>query len=251
VTITQARLGSSRLPGKVLMEIRGMTLLELHAKRAVASEVSDELVIATTTLGREDAVARHAEQLQYSVYRGSENDLLDRYYEAAKAYQADIVVRITSDCPLIDAALIDQHIRLLEKSGADFVSNTKQRTYPDGTDVEVFTMDCLERTWEEAIDEWDREHVTFYMIRNSDLNNSKEFKAVQLLCEDEQDYSHYRLTVDHLEDLELIKAIVSETGTDKTWMEYVKFLQQNPAIEKINMMHRTNEEDHRYLGKKD
>ncbi|WP_201501363.1 cytidylyltransferase domain-containing protein [Psychrobacter cibarius] len=166
VAIVQARMGSTRLPNKVMKEINGTPMIEVLLKRLAKSEQIDQIIVATSVDAKNDLLVRHVESLGYVCERGSENDVLERYYQAAKAHNADIVIRITGDCPLVDANLVDIAINDFKDHGVDYLSNTSPATYPDGLDIEVFTMRVLERALTETTSLFDQEHVTPY-IRNS------------------------------------------------------------------------------------
>jgi len=206
IAIIQARMGSTRLPGKVLREINGIPMLKHQIDRVEKSKYLDNIVVATSTLSKDDPIAEFCRKNNIRCFRGSEDDVLDRYYRCAKEYSADIIVRLTADCPLLDPALIDKTIVLLKESKADFAANTvppASSKYPNGSDVEVFCMSALERAHRECVDPCDREHVTFYFWK---YNNG--FKIAQL--QGQKDLSRYRITVDYPEDFEVIEDIFKE-----------------------------------------
>lgn len=231
VAIIQARMGSTRLPGKVLKKILGKSLLEYQIERVKRSKLIDEIVVATTTKKDDDAIVSLCTNLNISTYRGSEDDVLSRYYEAAIKYEADVVVRLTSDCPLIDPEIVDQVIQLyLDKQPIDYVSNTFLRSYPRGLDTEVFSFAVLKRAYNEAKLQRDREHVTPYIYTNRHL-----FALTYL--ESERDYSHHRWTVDTQEDFELIRLIIEATYPNNptfTMHDIIQLLNDNPQWMKIN-----------------
>ena len=232
MAITQARSGSSRLPEKVLLEVMGKTLLEIHITRACWAKRVDELIVATTTRDADSRIEYLAKKMNVGCYRGREADVLDRYYKAAKKSMADIIVRITSDCPLIDPVVIDNAINLYRKKQVDYVSNTMNPTFPNGIDVEVFGFQCLERAWKEAKLKSDREHVTPYIWKNSSYKKGEKFTSCSF--ESEENNADYRLTVDRHEDFKLIKVLIENQGMDKSWKDYVHYLDVNPHIRKIN-----------------
>jgi glutamate-1-semialdehyde 2,1-aminomutase len=158
VAVVQARLGSTRLPNKVMREVVGTPLIALLLRRLSGAMRVDEIVVATTDRPVDDTLAHYLESQGFRVFRGSEKDVLDRYYWAAKAAEADVVVRITGDCPLIDPKLVDSIVSVLHESASDYVSNTNPPTFPDGLDVEACTFAVLERAWKEAssVHEMDR-----------------------------------------------------------------------------------------------
>jgi len=206
VSIVQARMGSSRLPGKVLKEINGIPLLKTQIERVKNSKLLDNIIIATSTLQKDDVIMDFCIREGYHYYRGSEDDVLSRYYESATAFNADVIVRLTADCPLIDPDVIDATIKLFLDSKSDYTSNTvpyKTSRWPDGSDVEVFSIKALKKADEEATSSEDREHVTHYLWKNS-LN---KFVINQLgnAC----NWSGYRYTVDYPEDFFNIKKIIN------------------------------------------
>ena len=234
VAITQARIGSIRLPGKVLKKIGDETLLDIHLNRVLGAKCIDELVLATTYHEKDDSIAKIGKQRGISTYRGSEEDVLDRYYQAAKSTGADIIIRITSDCPLIDPLVIDKILMEHLKHKKDFTSNIIARSYPDGMDVEIFNMNVLERAWKESTTKSDREHVTHYIWKNSDLQKKNLFTAHNVAAENNINHSDIRMTLDYLQDYEMFKKLIDILGTNRTWLEYAKFLKGNSVIRAIN-----------------
>ncbi|MEL5865097.1 glycosyltransferase family protein, partial [Clostridium cochlearium] len=189
VCIVQARVGSTRLPGKVLKKICGKTVLEHDIDRLRRIKNIDEIIIATTTLEKDNAIVKECERLGVKCFRGSEEDVLSRYYYAAKENNADVVVRVTSDCPLIDSYVSEKTINYYLNNKYDYVSNTIDRTYPRGLDTEVFSFKVLEMAFKEAVSLRDKEHVTSYI-----WNNPQIFKLAQY--KNHKDYSHLRWTLD-------------------------------------------------------
>ncbi|MBE6064837.1 glycosyltransferase family protein [Clostridium cochlearium] len=202
VCIVQARVGSTRLPGKVLKKICGKTVLEHDIDRLRRIKNIDEIIIATTTLERDNDIVKECERLGVKCFRGSEEDVLSRYYYAAKENNADVVVRVTSDCPLIDPEVSEKIIQyyLDNKDKYDYVSNTIERTYPRGLDTEVFRLKALEKAFNESKIQRDREHVTPYIWDNSDIFKLYYYK-------NDVDYSELRWTLDTEEDFRLINRI--------------------------------------------
>lgn len=228
VLISQARMGSTRLPGKVQLKIGKKTILEIHLNRIRQARLIDEFVLATTSEIRDDILAQFGKQQGYTVYRGSENDVLDRYYQAAVSTNADIIVRVTSDCPLIDPELIDFAIQEHIHNKKDFTSNIIKRSYPDGMDIEIFSFSAIKDAWQNANKKDDREHVTYYIWKNSDLCGGNLFKAHNF--EYEKDYSNLRMTLDYENDFHLIKALVNRLGDKLKWKEYADFIIKNNEI---------------------
>ncbi|AJK89321.1 MULTISPECIES: cytidylyltransferase domain-containing protein [Lysinibacillus] len=231
VAIVQARMGSTRLPGKVLKEVNGKPLLAYQIERMKKATLIDQLVIATTPYGN-DKIVNLCNELDVDYFIGSESDVLARYYEAATKYNADIVVRITSDCPLIDPIIIDNIIQMyIDSSEYDYVSNTQLRTFPRGMDTEVFSMKILTEAFMNARLDYEREHVTPYFY----LNPSK-FNIGQYALEKEG-FSHLRLTVDTPEDLELITILIKDLyarNPDFDLNMVLEKLTKEPALIKIN-----------------
>ncbi|TQR17401.1 cytidylyltransferase domain-containing protein [Psychrobacillus vulpis] len=209
VAIIQARMGSTRLPGKILKKVKDKTLLEIQLERLNYSSLIHQIIVATTTLEQDDLIVNLCNQLNIDCYRGSEEDVLSRYYEAAMEFNANVIVRLTSDCPLIDPTIVDEVITsfIEQQDSIDYVSNTLVRTYPRGLDVEVFSFDALQRANDQANLQQDREHVTAYFYSNPDLFRIEHIKS-------NLDYSNFRWTVDTPEDLELIHRILNELYDD-------------------------------------
>ena len=227
VVIVQARMGSSRLPGKVLMDLHGRPLLERQIERLRRSRTVDAIVIATSTHARDDAIAEVAERVGVGVFRGPEDDVLARYVGAADAFQADVVVRGTADCPLVDPEVLDRCVeRLLEDDDLDYVSNTLQRTYPRGLDVEVLRRSVLERAHHEATDPGDREHVTGFIWRQPE-----RFRLANVVdCEDR---SALRWTVDTQDDLDVVRAVYDALYPERPDFSYADALahvSEHPAV---------------------
>lgn len=203
VIIVQARVSSTRLPGKIFKEVLGRPLLDYVIERLRRVSLADNIVIATTTNPKDQEVVSFCCNASYDLFRGSEDDVLKRYAEAARAFDADIIVRICSDCPLIDPAIIDAAIQLYHAKApnVDYVSNTLNRTYPRGMDVEVFSLKTLLEAEQKAVKSEEREHVTPYIWSHPDL-----YKLAQTTQKNNE--SHHRWTVDTEEDFTLIKKIL-------------------------------------------
>ncbi len=199
VAIVQARMGSSRLPGKVLADIAGDTMLGRVVGRLLEARTIDEVAIATTTHGSDDPILDEAKRLGVACWRGSETDVLSRYLGTARMMRADAVVRVTSDCPLLDAGVVDDVVEALVP-GVDYTSNTHDRTYPRGLDVEALHRDTLERIARLGTSTAAREHVTAYLMEEPSL-----FRIAQV--RDTIDASDLRWTVDTADDLALIRTI--------------------------------------------
>jgi len=229
VAIIQARMGSSRLPGKVLADIKGRSMLERVVRGARRARLVDQVVVATTTDARDEVVVAECARLGVPAFRGSENDVLDRYHGAARAFEADTVVRITSDCPLIDPALIDRVVGELFRQQADYASNTLVLSYPRGLDAEAFTMASLATAWESATVSYERVHVTPFLYRRPTL-----FKLVNVACE--EDVSALRWTVDTPDDLKLVRGIFDRLAPmdDPGWEDVLGVVRREPELREIN-----------------
>jgi len=233
VAIIQARLGSTRLPGKILADICGQTMIEHVVSRVECAKRIDEVVIATTDQETDQLFVDFCNEKQWNVFRGSENDVLSRYVGAARQFGADRIVRVTSDCPLIDPGLIDELISILSMvQGIDYACNFyPKRRYPRGLDCEALTFDALQRIDAEAQLPEFREHVTLYAYRKSG-----SFSIGSTTCAN--DHSDLRWTVDTAEDLDLIRQIYShfyEIGkTDFDWKQVVSAYHLRPDWRGIN-----------------
>lgn len=242
IAIIQARLGSSRLPGKILKEVNGKALFAYQLERLKHAKKVDRIVIATTNKDGDAPIQTFCEQQKLMCYRGDEHDVLDRYYQAAVAAglkKDDVVVRLTSDCPLIDPRVVDEVIEKYLSGHWDYVANTvpPPGTYPDGMDVEVFSFAMLERAWVEAKKPSEREHVTFYFWRGE-----QTFKTHQ--CNFKTDWSQYRLTVDYEEDFLLMKNIIQHFGdkiVSASMEDIIAFLESNQHACKINQQIQRNQ----------
>ena len=229
VAIVQARMGSTRLPGKVLMDLAGQTVLARVLRRLGRAHRIDAIVVATTTAGADEAIVPECSRLGVPCFRGSEEDVLDRYYQAASNSAATAVVRITADCPLVEPAIVDQTIQTFLERHADYASNSLPRTYPRGLDVEVFTASALEQAQREAALHHQREHVTPYFYEHPELFRLASHRGLQ-------DYSAFRWTVDTAEDLRMIRAIYDcfNGRDDFHWLEAVALLEEQPEVARLN-----------------
>lgn len=230
IAIVQARMGSTRLPGKVLADLCGATVLERCLTRLHRAHQLSGIVVATSTQRGDDPIADLARARRWNCYRGSEGDVLDRYFRAAQSAHAEIIVRVTSDCPLIEPALVDRVVgRLLRSPGCDYVSNfIPERTFPRGLDVEAFTMDALRTAWQEDRNAAWREHVTEFI-----LHHPERFACVGVI--DEADNSAWRWTVDEPDDLKFARTIYGWFGHDHfTWQEALAACRAHPEWRMIN-----------------
>lgn len=237
IVVVQARFGSSRLPGKVLRDLGGQPLLARVLARARAIPGADAVVLATTSDPRDDAVAALGTTLGVDVFRGSEDDVLDRYYQAARRFDGDPVVRVTADCPLLDPVVAGLVIADYRAGGADYVSNFAPRRYPDGLDTEVFSFAALERAWREARLPSEREHVTPYIWKHPERFRLRGVAAAE-------DHSELRWTVDEPRDLEFARVVyarLQDAAPHFGMAEVLALLAREPALRDINAGFVTNE----------
>lgn len=232
VIIDQARMTSTRLPGKVLKEVAGRPLLEYQIERLRRVRNAHEVVVATTKNATDDPIVDLCERLDVSVYRGSEQDVLQRYYETAVAHGADVVVRVTSDCPVIDPATVEALIDMFLAAPAayDYVSNTQTRSYPRGMDAEVFSFAALAAAQAEGRLDYEREHVTPYIYQHPE-----RFRVGQLVAAD--DHSQHRWTVDTAEDYELVSRIIASlypVNPEFDLAAMLALIAQHPDWSKLN-----------------
>jgi spore coat polysaccharide biosynthesis protein SpsF len=240
IAIVQARMGSTRLPGKVLLNIEGEPMLAWVVERVSLAMTVDDVVVATTTDPEDDAIVEFCGRRSYALYRGAATDVLDRYWEAAKAHDAEIIVRITADCPLIDPGLIDKTVdALLTKVPmADFSANRLpwERTYPIGLDVEVCTFEALQTAWNEAVEPHQREHVMPYLYEHPERFHILHVKA-------ERDFGDLRWTVDTPDDLRFVREIAKRLPNyiDFSWSDVLRIVNENPELVEINqqVQHKT------------
>lgn len=230
--IVQARMTSTRLPGKVLKEVLGKTLLEYLVERLRRVKLADGFVIATTTNDTDEPIVALCRQLQVPCTRGSELDVLARYYEAASLHKADVVVRVTSDCPLIDPTVIDHVIRFYREHRApyDYVSNALTQSYPYGMATEVFAFEGLEQAYREATAEPEREHVTPFFY-----THPERYRIGHVVHP--QDLSHHRWTVDTPEDFELVRRVTEALYPGKPefdMQDILALLEKHPDWVHIN-----------------
>jgi glutamate-1-semialdehyde aminotransferase/spore coat polysaccharide biosynthesis protein SpsF (cytidylyltransferase family) len=229
VAIIQARMGSSRLPGKSLAEIEKRPMLWHVIERVKRASLIDRVIVATSTSPANDAIEAICQENGVHCYRGSEHDVLDRFYAAASGEKASQVVRITADCPLIDPEVIDRVVRRFQCGNLDYVSNAMVRSYPDGLDTEVFSFAALERAWREATKASEREHVTPFLrtgkFRTANVENDSTFS-----------HHHYRWTVDEAADLEFIREVYKAFRARESFgmKDVLQLIDENPGLAKMN-----------------
>jgi len=252
-------MASTRLPAKVLCDLAGKPMLVRVVERLKKTKMVDSVIVATTREESDTPIEALCEQQDYPYYRGSFNDVLDRFYQAARLVKADVIVRITADCPVLDPGLVDETVQAFlgegsAPKGVDFAANRLppplKRTYPIGLDTEVCSFQVLEKVWQEADQAYHREHVMPFLYEGIrpvqhlvktnapgywDLFTSQRGFQVLLLNYD-KDYSSYRWTVDTPSDLTLIQRIYEHFGgrDDFGWLEVLDFVNQNPELSKIN-----------------
>lgn len=232
VAIIQARMGSTRLPGKVLMRVMGKPLFQYQLERLKRSKRIDQIIVASTTNVIDQPIIDLCYQLGIQTFRGSEEDVLERYFEAAKYFKADVIVRLTSDCPLIDPEIMDRIIGNFIDNYPEYhyVSNTIDRTFPRGMDVEVFSYFALEKAFEEGKEEIHREHVTPFIYLNPSRFSINQIK-------ENKDLSQFRWTVDTHEDFLLIEKIIEELYKRKPYFsihEILRLMETKPDWILIN-----------------
>jgi spore coat polysaccharide biosynthesis protein SpsF len=229
--IIQARMGSTRLPGKVLMKLNGQPSLAFMVDRLTRARTLDRIIVATSTVPADDAIADLCNTLSIDLFRGSECDVLGRYVGAARAFDADIVVRFTADCPFICPEVADEVIRMFhDVPEVDYATNCLRRTYPRGLDTEVVRRSTLERIADETDEPADREHVTYFIYRQA-----KRFR--HLSVEDRENHSDLRWTVDTPEDFELVSRMAETLGANagaSSYRDLLAIFEHHPEWKKIN-----------------
>ena len=238
IAIVQARMGSKRLPQKMMKDICGKPLIQHVFERLSYSKCIDKIILATTNKKQDDSLSEFIIRLGFDVYRGSENNVLSRYHEAANKFKANIIVRVTGDCPLIDPKVVDSVINYFKDKEYDYVSNITPPSYPDGLDTEVFSFFSLQKAQDLAILSSEREHVTPFIIKNPQI-----FKIGNFL-NPFMNLSDHRWTVDTVEDLELVKKIYKNLYLNHHLFdmeEIYNFLLKNPDLKKINRDNHRNE----------
>ena len=245
IIIIQARMGATRLPGKMMKDIAGQPVIAHFFRRARLSKRARDTWLATTVSPADDILAEWAAEHGVKCYRGSEHDVLDRYYQAAKLAMAEVIVRVTGDCPLIDAAIIDSVIDAFLSGEYDYVSNIHPPTFPDGLDTEVVSFAALERAWKEAKLPSEREHVMPYI-----WNHPESFKMSNVKCPRmagsnvDADLSRYRWTLDTPEDMVFLERVIracQERGDECGLSEILQIVDEHPEWQTINAAHQRNE----------
>lgn len=233
--IVQARMGSTRLPAKVLIKVLGTPMIGLLLERLSLSEELDEIIVATSTQSQDDVLQSYVESLSYKCIRGSSENVLNRFYESAKIVKANVIVRITGDCPLVDPALVDKFIKKFKKSNVDYLSNINPSTFPDGLDIEVFSFEALKIANELAESSFDKEHVTPF-IKNSELFKKENINH-------SKNISHMRWTLDEDKDLNVISNIFEHFSPNHlfSWKDILKLSESKPELFISNLGIKNNE----------
>ncbi len=241
LAITQARYGSTRLPAKILKEVDGKTLLEIHLRRILQARCISGLKIATTDEEGSRFIVAVADKVGVSYHKGSVDDVLSRFYHTAAPEQPEWVIRFTSDCPLIDPTIIEDIVAFAVAHDYDYV-HTDPKCFPDGLDTEVMRFSALERAYQEANLTSEREHVTPYIWKNGTARGGSLFKTFDFQNkEGVYDASDYRITIDEPEDFEVLKALIQALGPDRYWKEYIDYLLAHPEIKRMNSRFGYNE----------
>lgn len=228
VAIVQARMGSTRVPGKVMRLLNGEPVLQWAIDAVRMAPGIDEVVLATSTLEADDVIAKYCSEVNVTCFRGSESDVLDRFYECAKALKADIALRLTADCPFLDPVIIGEVIKLREMTNADYASNCYPPTYPDGLDTECFTFAALEASWREATSPIDRDCLTQFIVRNR-----HRFKVVNLTCP-LPGLIKERWVLDTEKDWEFCQKVAEGDCHANSYVDLLRFLDKNPHIRALN-----------------
>lgn len=229
--ILQARMSSTRLPGKVLKPILGSPMLWHQVERIKRARLVDNIVLATSTEASDDAIAAFAQSAGISCFRGSLPNVLERYYHAARPYKGQDIVRLTGDSPFSDPALLDRLIEFHISGKYDYSSNCQTRTFPKGLDMEIFHFSVLETAYQNATTDYDKEHVTPYIYQTATDFNLGVFKQ-------DGDFSHLRWTVDTPADFELTQTLYGELYPNKPdflWQDVLKVVQDKPELQTLNL----------------
>lgn len=241
LAITQARYGSTRLPAKILKEVNGQTLLEIHLRRILQAKSIDKLKIATTDEEGSRFIVAVADKVGVGYHKGSVDDVLSRFYDTAAPEKPDYVVRLTSDCPLIDPSVIDDVVNFAVEHDYDYV-RTDPKSFPDGLDTEVMKFSALERAYKEADMTSEREHVTPYIWKNGSAEGGDKFKSFKLSNKmGDYDANVYRITIDEPEDFEVLKSLIGALGTECSWKAYIDYLGEHPELKSVNSRFGYNE----------
>jgi|SRR3989344_5055916 len=230
IATVEARMGSSRLPGKTLMQINGVPMLQILIERVKKSKLIDSIVVATTTNPKDDEIIDFCMKNNYNFFRGSEDDVLDRVLKAAKFFGVDIIVRLTGDNPLVDPEIIDSIINFYLNNSYDYVCNFLPRTFPQGSEIQVFSVEVLNEVDKLGKEPVDREYVSWYIYQHPE-----RYKIGNSIADSRNEFPSLRLSVDYLEDFQLIKKIIEHFGNYFISLaDIVTFIRKNPNLMMIN-----------------
>lgn len=230
--LIQARMNSSRLPGKVLMKIKNKPMIEFLIERINQSKLIDKIIVVTSNKSEDNEIVNHCKKINVNYFRGSENNVLSRYYEASTKFNLRSIIRICADSPFIDHTIMDKMINNFFNSTQkfDYLSNTLNQTYPIGMNIEIFTQEALKKAYLNSIEKYQMEHVTPYIYENPKLFNIGQEHL-------DEDFSFIRVTVDEMDDLKLINKILKDIGLKHNKIglqEIVNLYKVDPNLFKIN-----------------
>jgi len=242
LAITQARYGSTRLPAKILKEVNGLTLLEIHLRRILQSKTISKLKIATTDEEGSKYIVEVADKVGVEYFKGSVDDVLTRFYGTAEPQKPDYVIRLTSDCPLIDPDIIDSVVNFaLSHPEYDYV-HTDPESFPDGLDTEIMKFSALEKAYHEAKLKSEREHVTPYIWKNGTAKGGSMFNSYEFPNPAGKfNANDFRITIDEPEDFEVLKTLIEKLGFEKDWKAYIDYLLSHKELYAINSRFGNNE----------
>lgn len=241
LAITQARYGSTRFPAKILKEVNGQTLLEIHLRRILQAKNIDKLKIATTDEEGSKFIVAVADKIGVEYHKGSVEDVLSRFYGTAEPEHPDYVIRFTSDCPLIDPTIIEDMVDFTIHNDYDYV-HTDPKQFPDGLDTEIMKFSAIERAFKEANMTSEREHVTPYIWKNGTAEGGDKFKTFNFPNKEGVfSASDFRITIDEPEDFEVLSTLISRLGIERYWKEYIDYLLSHPELKALNSKFGYNE----------
>ncbi len=225
-------MGSSRLPGKVLLQVKNKSMLEILVERLRSVRIIDDIIVATTKNAKDDAIVQVCKKINVNFFRGSEDDVQGRVIGAAQFAKADLIVEITADCPIIDPNIIEQIINIYKFNSVDYVGNGKIRSYPDGMDTQVFSLNTLEKSYNMTDDKLDREHVTLHI-----RNNPEIFSQINVIAPPDIYFPELGLTLDEKEDYYLLKNIIEnlyDKNKNFSCLDVINYLNSNKSLYSIN-----------------
>ena len=232
VSTIEARMSSTRLPGKVLLEANNKSMLEHIILRLKSVKNIDDIIIATTINSKDDSICDLADKLNVNFYRGSEDDVLKRVIESGDKAKADVIVEITGDCPLIDPQIVEQYVEIYKNNKVDYVNNCNIRSYPDGMDTQVININALKKSALLTQNKLDREHVSLFI-----RNNPNIFSSINIVSTPDLYWPDLGLTLDEIDDYKLIKIIIENLGKENILFgcqEIIRFLKRNKSLLNIN-----------------